>query len=71
MLTADTKESNLKPLFKSVDSILQKIVKQDLLSIKNGHSFQLIEAMLDYLSGTYLIPNLASAIKIRAALMLS
>lgn len=71
MITADTKDSNLKPLFKSVDSILYKIVQQKLLSIKNGHSFQLVEAMLDFLSGIYLIPNVNTTVKIRTALMMS
>jgi hypothetical protein len=41
-LTLDTRDANLKPLFKAVDTIFQRLARQKLLEDRANNSYQLV-----------------------------
>ena len=71
ILTVETKDANLKPLFMAVDKIFESLLKTNALSDRASLAYELTDAVVNHLVSIALIPNLNTQVAFRASLMLA
>lgn len=71
ILTVETKDVNLKPLFIAVDKVFESLLKLNVLSDKASPSYELTDSVITYLVSIAVVPNLSYQIQFRASLMLA